>query len=201
MRLLAFCLFAFLLIPAAVAVAADGDSEPGGPPADAVQAEPDKKGEIDALFQTLHATKDKDEAKAAETRILTLWLESGSDTIDLLMGWVISAIEDKDYAAALDLLDRVISMKPEYAEGWNKRATVYFLLDDYSKSVSDIRRALALEPRHFGALSGLGMIMRSLGDNKGAMAAFRQALEVDPYLDNVREALQELEKEAAGRDI
>jgi tetratricopeptide (TPR) repeat protein len=201
MRLLAFCLFAFLLVPAAVAVAADGGSVPDGSPPDTLQVQPDKMGEIDALFQTLHATKDRDEAKAAETRILTLWLESGSDTIDLLMGWVITAIEDKDYAAALDLLDRVTSMKPEYAEGWNKRATVYFLLDDYSKSVSDIRRALALEPRHFGALSGLGMIMRSLGDNKGAMAAFRQALEADPFLDNVREALQELEKEAAGRDI
>jgi tetratricopeptide (TPR) repeat protein len=201
MRLLASCLFVFLLFPASLTIAAVGENTPDSSPPEAARVTPDKKAELDALFQTLRSTKDKDEAKSAETRILALWLDSGSDTIDLLMNWVIGAIEDKDYAAALDLLDRVTSMKPDYAEGWNKRASVYFLLDDYSKSASDIRRTLALEPRHFGALSGLGMIIRSLGDNKGAMAAYRQALEFDPFLDNVREALEEMEKKAAGRDI
>jgi tetratricopeptide (TPR) repeat protein len=199
MRIVALCLGAFLAFsPVTFARAAEDAPPPGNGPATAL---PSKASELDDLFKTLQSTKDEAAAKIAEARILQLWLESGSDTIDLLMGWAINATEEKDYATALDLLDRVTTLKPDYAEGWNKRATVYFLTDDYAKSLSDIRRTLALEPRHFGALSGLGMIMRALGDNSGAITAFKQALAADPFLSNVKDALGELEKEAAGRDI
>ena len=92
-------------------------------------------------------------------------------------------------------------MKPDYAEGWTKRATVYFLIDDYKKSIFDIERTLALEPRHFGALSGLGMIMRDIGQDKRAIDAFQRALAVDPYLDNVKKALDDIQGENAGKEI
>jgi tetratricopeptide (TPR) repeat protein len=162
---------------------------------------PDRATRLDRLFAALRDAKSEDAAKEAETDIIQLWLQSGSDTVDLLMTWTLQAIEEKDYSLALDFLDRITILKPDYAEGWNKRATVYFLLDDYEKSISDIGHTLALEPRHFGALSGLGTMMRELGDEKHAIAAYKQALAIDPYLDNVKKALGELEKKAAGQGI
>ena len=117
------------------------------------------------------------------------------------MNWALAAMQAKKYPRALDFLDRVVLMEPDYVEGWNKRATVYFLMDDYNHSIADIGHVLALEPRHFGALSGLGMIMRELGDDNRAMAAYRAALAVDPLLDNVRDALDELETKAKGQDL
>ena len=117
------------------------------------------------------------------------------------MNWAMKAMEAKDYAVALDFLDRVIIMKPDFAEGWNKRATVYFLMDDYSKSIADIGKILALEPRHFGALSGLGMIMREIGEDKRAIEAYQKALAVDPNLEGVQKALDELQAKAAGKQI
>ena len=116
------------------------------------------------------------------------------------MQWTLKAMEEKQYPRALDFLDRIIVLAPTYIEGWNKRATVHFLMDDYGESIADIGKVLELEPRHFGALSGLGMIMRSIGDDKSAMVAYRQALEIDPHLENVREELDQLEAETAGED-
>ncbi len=162
---------------------------------------PTKAERIDALFETLKTSTDEKTAKEAERTILRLWLESGSDTVDLLMNWALAAMEAKKYPRALDFLDRVVLMQPDYAEGWNKRATVYFLMDDYNHSIADIGHVLSLEPRHFGALSGLGMIMRELGDDNRAMAAYRAALAVDPLLDKIRNALDELETKTKGQDL
>jgi tetratricopeptide (TPR) repeat protein len=169
--------------------------------ATATPALPSRQERLEALFGTLKSTADEDAAKAAENDIITLWLESGSDTVDLMMSWTLSALEEKDYGLALDYLDRLLIMKPDYAEGWNKRATVHFLKDDYPKAIADIERALALEPRHFGALSGLGTIMRDIGDKDRALEAYKKALDIDPYLETVKEAVTELEGEMAGREI
>ncbi|MEP0321038.1 hypothetical protein [Bauldia litoralis] len=160
-----------------------------------------KAERIDKLFETLTTSKDERAAKEAERSILRLWLESDSDTVDLLMNWALGATQEQRYPRALDFLDRVIVMKPDYAEGWNKRATVHFLMEDYSRSLADIGQVLALEPRHFGALSGFGMIMRALGEDEQAMIAYREALAVDPYLDNVQEALDELEAKDIGESL
>lgn len=160
-----------------------------------------KAERIDKLFETLTTSKDERAAKEAERSILRLWLESDSDTVDLLMNWALGATQEQRYPRALDFLDRVIVMKPDYAEGWNKRATVHFLMEDYSRSLADIGQVLALEPRHFGALSGFGMIMRALGEDEQAMIAYREALAVDPYLDNVQEALDELEAKEVGESL
>ena len=156
---------------------------------------------LDELFASLKSAPDKSAAKRAENSILALWLESGSDTVDLLMAWSLKAIDDKDYPRALDILDRVVTMKPDYAEGWNKRATVFFMTEDYSRAVADIQRALVIEPRHFGALSGLGTILHETDQDKKAIEVFNHALALNPYLEGVKKALDEIHKDTDGDDI
>jgi tetratricopeptide (TPR) repeat protein len=185
---------------AAVPASAQMDAASDGG-TDVAVVEEGRESRLNSLFSTLQSTSDEAAAKAAENDIIEIWLNSGSDTIDLLMNWTIEAIERKNYPLALDYLDRMIALRPDYAEAWNKRATVHFLVDDYAKAIADIEQTLAREPRHFGALSGLGTIMRDIGEEDRALTAFRQALEIDPYLDNVKEAVAEIEAEAAGEEI
>ena len=165
-----------------------------------VPPEQSREARLASLFETLKTETDPDAAGEVENEILDVWLDSESDTVDLLMDWTLQAMEGKQYPRALDFLDRIILMEPAYVEGWNKRATVYFLLDDYGMALADIGKVLELEPRHFGALSGLGIILRSLGEDERAKAAFRAALDIDPHLTNVREELESLEAETAGED-
>lgn len=195
MRIVAVALTLFLVL---------GLTVPGGPVAaqDAVAGEDrplSGEARLDPLFDTL-ATADEDAAEAAEHDIIAVWMESGSDTVDLLMQWTLGAIEAKDYALALDYLDRITALEPEYVEGWNKRATVHFLKEDYAKSIADIERVLALEPRHFGALSGLGTILHEIGEEKRAIEAYKRALAINPHLDNVKKALEDIDVET-GRGI
>ena len=93
------------------------------------------------LFASLKAETDAEAASEIENAILGLWLESGSDTVDLLMQWTLKAMEEKQYPRALDFLDRIIVLAPAYIEGWNKRATVHFLMDDYGESIADTARS------------------------------------------------------------
>jgi tetratricopeptide (TPR) repeat protein len=156
---------------------------------------------LDELFEKLPENAGSPAGRRIEAEILGRLHESGSDTVDLLLSWANQAIEEQDYPVALDLLDQIVILKPDFAEAWNKRATVYYLLDDYSASLTDIRQTLALEPRHFGALSGLGFIFEALDRKEDAIRVFRRALEINPQLDKVRETLEQLEKETAGDDI
>jgi tetratricopeptide (TPR) repeat protein len=94
-----------------------------------------------------------------------------------------------------------LKLHPDYIEGWNQRATLHYLQNDYQSSLEDIEQVLVREPRHFGALAGLGMIMQELGDDKRALEAFRKALAVNPYLENVRERVKTLTEKVEGRDI
>ncbi|MGE0845160.1 MAG: hypothetical protein AB7L41_02765 [Flavobacteriaceae bacterium] len=169
---------------------------PAGDPA-APMAIPDTGDLLDALA----ASPSESAAEALEQRILSAWLQSGSDTVDLLMQWSIKAMQEKNFPLALELLNEVVILKPDFAEGWNKRATVYYLIDEYALSLADIRHVLALEPRHFGALSGLGLILKETGDKKHALDAFRKALAVHPYLTNARKVMEELQIEVEGRGI
>jgi tetratricopeptide (TPR) repeat protein len=127
--------------------------------------------------------------------------KSGSDTADLLFSWALKTFEQKNYAMSLDVLDQVIMLKPDFAEAWNKRATVHYMLDDYSESLSDIRQALLLEPRHFGALSGLGIILDASGRKPDALKALRRALEINPQMEQVKKTVERLEKETSGQSI
>ena len=161
----------------------------------------DRTKNLDFLFEALKAAPDADSAKLVENRIWALWFASGSDTCDLLMTRVKTANDEKDMKLALQLLDAVIELRPEYTEAWNRRATIYFQNKDYGKSLADIRQVLAREPRHFGALTGLGVMMQEFGEDKLALEAFRRALSVNPYLPKVPEFVKSLTEKVEGRDI
>ena len=95
----------------------------------------------------------------------------------------------------------MIKLRPDYVEAWNRRATIYYLKNDYVRSLGDLQQVLAREPRHFGALAGVGMIMQDMGDDKRALDAFRKALAVDPYLEKVPQIVKQLTEKVEGRDI
>jgi tetratricopeptide (TPR) repeat protein len=156
---------------------------------------------LDKLFDELAVSPDDAHSARFEAEILKRLHASGSATTDLLMSWAIEAMNKKRYGDALDILDQVILLDPDFVEGWNKRATVHFLMKDYGKSISDIQHTLALEPRHFGALSGFGMILRDIGEDQLAADAFRKALAVHPQLKNARDALESLEAKIDGESI
>lgn len=156
---------------------------------------------LDELFAKLLENTSSPAGERIEQEILRRFSRSGSPTADLLMSWAVETMEEKNFPLALDILDQIIVIKPDFAEAWNKRATVYFLTDDYAASLSDIRQTLALEPRHFGALAGFGMILQSMDRSKEAIRVLRRALEINPRLDKVRESLERLEKETAGKDV
>jgi tetratricopeptide (TPR) repeat protein len=178
-----------------------GDSAPVARQATEDSATPSRADQLDTLFAQLKAARSDDEATAIEKRIATIWLDSGSDTVDLLMGWTEDALHQKDYSLALDYLDRILTLRPDYAEGWNTRATVEYLKDDYGRSMADLERTLKLEPRHFGALIALGTILQDLGQDKRALDVYRHVIDLDPHLDNVRDAIKDLtNKGADGRD-
>jgi tetratricopeptide (TPR) repeat protein len=161
----------------------------------------DRTKNLDFLFEALKAAPDTESAKLVESRIWALWLASGSDTADLLMTRVKTAIDQKDANLAIQLLDAVVALKPDYVEAWNRRATIHFSNKDYGKSLADIRQVLAREPRHFGALTGLGVIMQELGEDKFALEAFRKALAVNPHLSKVPDFVKTLTEKVEGRDI
>jgi len=161
----------------------------------------DRFKNLDFLFEALKAAPDADAAKLVEGRIWALWLASGSDTADLLMSRVKKATDAKDTKWAIRLLDAVIELRPDYVEAWNRRATIHFSNKDYGKSLADIRQVLAREPRHFGALTGLGVIMQEFNEDKFALEAFRKALAVNPHLSKVPDFVKTLTEKVEGRDI
>ncbi|MGC2810680.1 MAG: tetratricopeptide repeat protein [Bradyrhizobium sp.] len=162
---------------------------------------PDRTRGLDFLFGALKAAPDEASAKHVEARIWALWMQTPSDTAALLMARAKAAMDAQQLDVALKLLDAVIKLRPDYAEAWNRRATVYYLKNDYGHSLADIEQVLVREPRHFGALAGLGMIMQDIGDEKRALDAFRAALAVNPYLEKVPELIKTLSEKVEGRDI
>lgn len=161
----------------------------------------DKTKNLDFLFGALKAAPDEESAKAVEARIWSLWTATSSDTAALLMLRAKLAMDSKDMDVALKLLDAVIKLRPDYIEGWNRRATLYYMQNDYTRSMEDIRQVLIREPRHFGALAGLGMIMQETGDEKHALDAFRKALAINPHLDKIPDLVKTLSEKVEGRDI
>ena len=179
----------FLLILPATGHAAEAEQ----PDAAVTTAEPERKAaRLDALFSALQGAPSLPAAKAIEGRILLEWHQSGDEEIDRLFRGALVAMEVRAFRSALRVLDRIVAEKPDFAEGWNKRATVYYYVAEYDRSLADIERTLALEPRHFGALAGLGMIMQDTGNLPGAIAAFERAVAVNPSLLNLKQAIEQL---------
>jgi tetratricopeptide (TPR) repeat protein len=165
------------------------------------QVQRDRVHGLDFLFGALKAAPDADSAKHVEARIWALWTQTPSDTTALLMARSKVALDAKNFDVALKLLDAVVKLKPDYVEGWDRRATLYYLKNDYTRSLSDIEQVLMREPRHFGALAGLGMIMQELGDDRRALDAFRRTLAINPHIDKIPELVKTLSEKVEGRDI
>ena len=210
---MAIVVFAAVLAAAAVAPAraqapSQTPREPPGkkdlvePPANPPKLRPrDRLHNLDFLFGALKVAPDEASAKNIEDRIWAVWLTSGSDTCNLLMSRVKTAVDAERYDLAIRLLDSIIELKPTYIEAWNRRATVFFLKKDYGSALADLRQVLAREPRHFGALSGLGAIMLDVGDEKNALDAYRRALAIDPHLKGIADKVKTLTEKVEGRDI
>ncbi len=164
-------------------------------------AQRDRWQNIDFLFEALKVAPDNTTAKAVSDRIWGLWLASGGDTTNVLMTRVRIAIEAKDLDLAIELLNSVIDFKPDYVEGWDQRATVYYMKKDYVRSLADLGQVLKREPRHFGALFGLGIIMQEFGEDKRALEVYRRALAIDPHMERVPELIRTLSEKVEGRDI
>src|SRR5450756_3184936 len=196
---------------AAVPASAFAQDRPGSPPkqqkklpeapAKLPKIGADRTRGIDFLFGALKAAPDEASAKHVEARIWAIWLHTSSDTATLLMLRAKAAMDAQQMEVALKLLDAVVKLRPDYVEAWNRRATLYYLQNDYARSLADIEQVLVREPRHFGALAGLGMIMQDLGEEKRALDAFRKALAVNPHLDKVPELVKTLTEKVEGRDI
>lgn len=155
---------------------------------------------LDRLFEQLYHAPDPVVARAVEHAIWEIWLSSDDDVINALMVEGVAAMQRRDYPAALRSFDSMIDLAPDFAEGWNKRATLYYIMGAYQNSLDDIVRTLELEPRHFGALSGRGMILHDLGRNEEALTAFEAALDVNPQMPGARlnvEALRKLLEDSA----
>ena len=198
--LFAAALTALALQPA---MAAPGDRPDVSTSAQVKPSDPQKGRQkvLDDLFDRLAKAQDDREAKGVSGAIERVWMHSGSDTADLLMGRAMQALQRKDYALSQELLNAVVEIEPDWAEAWNKRATVRYLADDAMGSMQDIARVLKLEPRHFGALSGMGFILQRGGFDKGALEAFRKALDISPQQEEIRRLVEKLTLSVEGQGI
>ncbi|MBT3550347.1 MAG: hypothetical protein HOO19_13260 [Rhodospirillaceae bacterium] len=156
---------------------------------------------LDRLFERLRITADANEASNLEARIWRIWLRSSKPQVNALMAGGIRRMDGGDLARARDTFAEITRLAPKFAEGWNKLATVNYLLRDYNASAHDIARTLGLEPRHFGALSGLGLVNMALDQPGRALKSFREALKIHPHMQGVRSNIKLLQKRLKQEEI
>ncbi len=155
----------------------------------------------DELFEKLKNAPSESEAHDISLDIWASWMESGSPTVDLIMHRAIAAQKAGDLETARAFYDRAILIKPDNPESWNRRATIFLAEENYSEALRDINRTLTLEPRHFGAWTGLGIILETLGAEKEALEAFREALEIYPYLPQAKQGVARLRANVEGQGL
>jgi tetratricopeptide (TPR) repeat protein len=186
---------AAVVITGAVPVAAQTPDLAAGPPGEE-PAPDDLPGLLAALADPAHAAW-----RRTEREILRAWSRSGSPSMDLLLQRGRQAMREGDHAAAIEHLTALVDHAPDFAEGWNARATAFYNAGQYGPAVDDIARTLTLNPNHWGALSGLGMILEETGRKEAALGAYRAALAIHPHLESIRERAERLERETQGQDI
>lgn len=154
---------------------------------------------LPALYDQLEQAVDASQAIEIESKIWQIWLQAPEGGATELLNKTVSAMQEQDLREALILSTQLVESYPDYSEGWNKRATLFYLMGNYDKSVNDIYETLKREPRHFGAIAGLGLIFQRRGDLEGALAAFEQVLAISPQsinaLRNAEQIRQELGSE------
>ena len=170
----------------------------GGPVDTSADQQDPRLGE---LFVALAEAPDPASARTVETAVWRIWLDGGDSKLNGIMEQGIEAMSANRFRDAARRFTELILAAPAFAEAWNKRATVYYLMDRYEDSVRDIERTLALEPRHFGAISGMGLIFLERGDEKGALDAFEKVLEIHPHARGARFYVERLRERLQGRRI
>ena len=148
--------------------------------------------QLDRLFGQLHQTSA--DSKSIEQDIWNLWARNSSPTAEVLLAQGTAAMNAHELDAAEQTLIQLVESYPDFAEGWNRRATLYFMEQRYDASLVDIEHVLALEPRHFGALAGKGMILRLQGKTIEALKTMHEALAMNPHMDSVAQAIKDIEK-------
>lgn len=156
---------------------------------------------LDTLFADLKRSRTDADAQRITAEIWSAWSDSGSANINLMLEWAKSAIDKREFAAAMDMLDQVVLLAPDFAEGWNRRATLHFMLQEPKKSMADIQRVLELEPRHFGALAGMASILRDRGEDELALKAYERLLDVHPFMREAQAAAGDLADKLAGEKL
>lgn len=154
--------------------------------------------DIQALLTDLKRERDPEAANEIASEINAHWNASGSPTVDLLMRWALTAMKEKRNPAALDFLDQAITLKPDFAGAWNQRATLHYTMGNYRKAMADIEHVLALEPRHFGALSGMAAILAERGSEEMALKAWERYLEIYPADREAQDLVTKLSEKLAG---
>ncbi len=155
---------------------------------------------MDVLFERLAKAEER-EASRIEKEITDRWAKSGSDSADLLLIRGRKALEKREMKKAIAHFSRLIAFKPDFAEGWNARATAHFADRNLGRALADLYEVLRIEPRHFGAMIGLGLIMESLDREDDAHAAFTAAQEVHPNVDGAGDGIERLKKSVEGQPI
>jgi tetratricopeptide (TPR) repeat protein len=151
-------------------------------------------GEMSTMPALVQALRDDDARvrNAAQDVMWTIWLRSGNDEIDALMLEGTQLMEQESYPEAVEIFAQIIARAPQFAEGYNKRATVYYLMQEFEKSIADIHRTLELNPVHFGALSGMGLCYLGLDEPRQALVWFERAVAVNPNLDSIQHYIRQI---------
>ncbi|MBB5515406.1 tetratricopeptide (TPR) repeat protein [Rubricella aquisinus] len=163
-------------------------------------AEGHEPSELEQLYAQLADPETTDPIRLVN-RIGRLWSNSGSEAMDLLLERGTEAIQDEDYILAIEHLTALTDHAPDFAEGWNARATAYYLNGDLGLSIADIERALALNPQHFGALAGLGLIYEELGYDQAAYSAYLASRSLNPHQERVNNAIDRLRVSGIGQAL
>ena len=153
------------------------------------------------LLDQLKQAKDAPTAHDLEARIWAAWGSSGDAAIDKLVQQAAILMQVQQYDESLAILDTVVAKAPEFAEGWNKRATLLYIMQKLDRSMADIQKVLTLEPRHFGAIAGIGLISLAKGDKSGALSAYKKVLEINPQNTGAQQSIDALSKELQGNPI
>lgn len=188
-------LAALLLIALPLAASVAGCGAP--PPSELTAADP----ALDELFKELLTAPTAAEASVLEEQIWQTWGQSGSATVDVLIERADAAEAAGDKPLALSFVDQATSLTPSYAGAWYRRSILRYDADDRAGAISDIQETLRREPRHFGALAGLGLIYEDMGQEKAALEAYRRALEIHPFLDTAKQGVSRLEPKVDGQDL
>lgn len=165
--------------------------------ASSVWAQSEKLDELYAELQN----PDLPNWEAVEAQIWDEWSRSGSPAMDLLLTRGRAALEAEDPEAAIEHFSALTDHAPDFAEGWNARATAFYQLEEFGLSLADIERTLVLNPRHFGALGGLASILEQINQPRAALSAYRAAHTIHPHRPNVEEAIERLERQLGDAEL